>query len=225
MKILLLLLALSSCAMPVAAQQLLPTLFYIKGGIGGGTSLQFSNTPVSFPGGFQFVFSPGFSAGGKLKIGSPYRPLTIVGQIHYSQSDLALTLNRDTTGLNLSPDRAASIREDIAKGRKQGVLATAAGIEYTVLTTDALQLYGSADIALNTFFTYYGKDRIWTQSVRYGFGAGVGTEVKLSSVISLDLETKYRFDNAIPFPNYRGEQGLHRLQLWAQVVFAFFTIP
>jgi hypothetical protein len=141
-----------------------PLPLSVTGSIGGGLMLPESN--------FSTLYSKsGYTLGGKLRVGLPAVPFTLVGLLNYSSVSNDLGIISYSTKIS----------------------TIGAGVEYNVLPLPVVKPYVGVDAAMN-LVSSTGTNT----ATRFGLGIGVGATLDIPlSPISFDLEAKYRFANLV----------------------------
>jgi hypothetical protein len=166
----------------------------LSGSVGGGLLLpQSSNLKGDIYSIYDYPLSKtGYDINGKIRLGLPVLPFTIVGIVSYnSLSDNAVIPIATTSGnINSKFNKSLSL------------ISVGVGVEYTFLPTPVIKPYIGANAVMN-FIS--GKENDANSIIpeaklnstsRLGLDLGVGTLIDIPVLpFSLDVEAKYRFAN------------------------------
>jgi hypothetical protein len=179
----------------------------LSGGIGGGLLLpQSSNIKGGITSTYDYPLSKtGYDFNGKIRLGLPVLPITIVGILSYnSLSDNAILPVTTTSGI-VNSKYTSSL----------SIFSAGVGVEYTLLPTPIIKPYIGANVVMN-FISGSGsyENNVIPESKlkstsRLGLDLGLGTLIEIPILpFSLDVEAKYRFAN-LSGKDFGGSGGIN----------------
>jgi hypothetical protein len=166
----------------------------LSGSVGGGLLFpQSSNLKGAIWSAYDYPLSKtGFDVHGKIRLGLPVLPFTIVGFVSYNALSDDAVLPVATTSGTVNSKYTQSLH----------IISTGVGVEYCLLPTPIVKPYVSATAVMNFIGgnASYDNDIIaeskMNSTSRLGLDLGVGTSINVPAFpFSVDIEAKYRFAN------------------------------